>query len=65
MASLYVSQQGCYVCVQGETLVVKGGDEILFQVQLPLMEQILIFGNSQVTTPAIRACLWPYFSREV
>jgi CRISP-associated protein Cas1 len=58
MRSLYVSQQNCYVSLQKETLVVKQGESIQGQVQLPLLEQILIFGKSQVSTQAIRACLW-------
>ena len=58
MRTLYVSQQGCYVALQQETLVVKQGEVIHAQVQLPLTEQILIFGKSQVTTQVIRTCLW-------
>jgi CRISPR-associated protein Cas1 len=58
MRTLYVSQQGCYVTLGGETLIVKQGKTICAQVQLPLLEQVLIFGKSQVTTQAIRACLW-------
>ena len=57
MKSLYVSQQGCYVSLQHETLLVKQGEQTLAQVQLPHLEQVLIFGKSQVTTQAIRACL--------
>lgn len=58
MRTLYVSQQGCYVALQQETLIVKKGETIYGQVQLPLLEQILIFGKSQVTTQVIRTCLW-------
>ncbi len=58
MKTLYVSQQGCYVNLDQETLLVKQKDQILAQVQLPLLEQVLIFGKSQITTQAIRACLW-------
>ncbi len=58
MRTLYVSQQNCYVSLQQESLIVKQGETIYGQVQLPLLEQILIFGKSQVTTQAIRACLW-------
>lgn len=58
MRSLYISQQGCYVCLQQETILVKQTDKILGQVQLPLLEQILVFGKSQITTQVIRACLW-------
>ena len=58
MRTLYVSQQGCYVSLQQETLIVKQGETVHAQVQLPLLEQILIFGKSQVTTQVIRTCLW-------
>jgi CRISPR-associated protein Cas1 len=58
MRSLYVSQQGCYLKLQQETLIVKQGEIIHAQVQLPLLEAILIFGKSQVTTQVIRTCLW-------
>jgi CRISPR-associated protein Cas1 len=58
MRSLYISQQGCYVTLEQETLLIKQGKTIQGQVQLPHLEQILIFGKSQITTQAIRACLW-------
>ena len=38
--------------------MIKQGQTILEEVQLPLVEQILILGQSQVTTQLIRACLW-------
>ncbi|AFY61926.1 CRISPR-associated endonuclease Cas1 [Synechococcus sp. PCC 6312] len=57
MKSLYVSQQGCYLCLSQEQILIKKGKTTLNQVQLPLVEQILIFGKSQVTTQLIRACL--------
>lgn len=58
MKTLYVSQQGCYLCLKQDLLIIKRGDQVLKQIQLPLIEQVLIFGKSQVTTQAIRACLW-------
>lgn len=58
MQTLYVSRQGCYVSLDGEFLVVKRDEEVLNQVQLPLLEMVLIFGKSQMTTQAIRSCLW-------
>ena len=58
MQTLYVSEQNCYVCLQKETLLVKQGETVYAEVQLPLLEQILIFGKSQITTQVIRACLW-------
>ncbi|MBR8829388.1 MAG: CRISPR-associated endonuclease Cas1 [Gomphosphaeria aponina SAG 52.96 = DSM 107014] len=57
MKSLYVSQQGCYISLKNESLLVKQGETILNEVQLPLLEQVLIFGKSQVTTQAIISCL--------
>ena len=57
MRSLYISQQGCYISLQQETLIVKQGDTIHGSVQLPLLEQILVFGKSQITTQVILACL--------
>lgn len=57
MRSLYISQQGCYVTLRQELVVIKQGQTILDEVQLPLLEQILLFGKSQVTTQLIRACL--------
>jgi CRISPR-associated protein Cas1 len=58
MKSLYVSQQGCDISLSKETLIVRYQQNILNQVQIPLIEQILIFGKSQITTQAIRACIW-------
>lgn len=57
MRTLYVSQQGCYLSLQQELVLIKQGQTVLDEVQLPLLEQILIFGNTQVTTQVIRACL--------
>ncbi len=58
MRTLYVSQQGCYVSLCQEILRVKKGDTTYAEVKLPLIEQLLIFGKSQITTQAIHACLW-------
>jgi CRISPR-associated protein Cas1 len=55
--TLYVSQQGCYLSLRQESVLIKRGELILDEVQLPLLEQILIFGRSQVTTQVIQACL--------
>jgi len=57
MRSLYVSQQGCTVTLDQENLIVSSQGQAIATVQLPLLEQVLIFGQSQVTTQAIRACL--------
>lgn len=57
MNTIYVSQQGCYLSLKKELLIVRHGKNILEEVQLPLIEQILIMGKSQITTQAIRVCL--------
>lgn len=58
MRTLYVSQQGCMLSLQREQVLIKQGERVLESVQLPLLEQVLIFGQSQVTTQLIRACLY-------
>jgi CRISP-associated protein Cas1 len=57
MRSLYLSQQGCYVSLMQESLVVSYQRQEIQRVQLPMLEQVLMFGQSQLTTQAIRACL--------
>jgi CRISPR-associated protein Cas1 len=57
MKTLYLSEQGCYVSLRQETLQVKQGKTLLQTVALPGVEQLLVFGKSQVTTQALRACL--------
>lgn len=58
MTTLYVSQQGCYLSLKQELLLISKNKQVISEVQLPLIEQVLIFGKSQVTTQAIRACLF-------
>jgi CRISP-associated protein Cas1 len=57
MRTLYLSLQGCYLSLEQEQLIIQRQKVEIQRVQLPLTEQILVFGNSQITTPAIRACL--------
>lgn len=57
MTTVYISQQGCYLSLKQNLLLVSKNNEVISEVQLPLVEQILIFGKSQVTTQLIRACL--------
>lgn len=58
MKTLYISQQGSYVSLKQEFLQVNLKNQLIAEVQLPLLEQVLIFGQAQITTQAIRACLW-------
>ncbi|PSO48911.1 MAG: hypothetical protein BRC33_08325 [Cyanobacteria bacterium SW_9_44_58] len=57
MQTLYVVQQGCYVCRDQQKLLIKRGGNVLGEVRIPLLEQVLIFGRSQITTQAIQTCL--------
>ena len=57
MRSLYISQQGCKLSLKKELLILKKNNVQLQEVQLPFLEQIFLFGNTQVTTQAIQACL--------
>ena len=57
MRTLYLSLQGCHLSLEQEQLIIQRQKVEIQRVQLPLTEQILVFGNSQITTPAIRACL--------
>jgi CRISP-associated protein Cas1 len=57
MNSLYISTQGGYLSLSKETLILKKDDVIISKSQLPLLENILIFGNTQVTTQVIKTCL--------
>jgi CRISPR-associated protein Cas1 len=58
MQTLYISRQGCQLSLKQNTVLVKQQGAVLETVQLPLLEQILVFGPSQVTTQLARACLW-------
>jgi CRISP-associated protein Cas1 len=53
-----VSQPYCSLSLKQEQILVKQKTKVLQTVQLPHLDQILIFGQSQITTQAIRACLW-------
>jgi CRISPR-associated protein Cas1 len=58
MRTLYISEQNCYLSLDKESVFVKQGNTVCGEVQLPLLEQILIFGKSQISTQVIRSCLW-------
>lgn len=57
MNSLYISTQGGYLSLKKETIILTKDGQTLTTAQLPLLENILIFGNTQVTTQTIKACL--------
>ena len=53
MAVLYLVEQGATLRKQGERLVVEKDGETLASVPAVKVEQVVIFGNVQLTTPAI------------
>jgi CRISP-associated protein Cas1 len=57
MRTLYISQQGCSLSLRRESVIVQYKGNDLAIAQLPLLEQILVFGKSQLTTQLICACL--------
>jgi len=57
MRTLYVSRQGCWVGVRQECLQVRWQGQVVEEVALPTLEQVMVFGRSQVSVDALRACL--------
>lgn len=57
MKTLYLSRQGSRASLRGEQVRIECQGQLLQEVQLPLLEQILVFGQVQLTTPLIRSCL--------
>jgi len=57
MRSLYLLRPFGTAGLKGEQVVVSCGEEELERVPLPQLDQILVYGNLQLTTPLIRACL--------
>jgi CRISPR-associated protein Cas1 len=57
MRSLYLLQAFGQAGLEGEQVVIRRGGELLERVRLPLLDQILVMGNVQLSTPLLRACL--------
>ncbi|MGI8782100.1 MAG: CRISPR-associated endonuclease Cas1 [Acidobacteriota bacterium] len=55
--TLYLTEPGCVIGQEGERLLVRQSGQVLLDAPIFKVERILIFGNSTLTTPAIRACL--------
>lgn len=54
---LYVVEQGSKLSRKGRRLVVAKNAEVLAQVPLIQVSQVIVFGNSQITTPALHLLL--------
>lgn len=57
MRTVYLLRQYGMARLEGEQLVVQQGGEEIERVGLPLVDQILILGNIQLSTPLLRSCL--------
>jgi len=57
MAVLYLTEQGAIVRKTGDRLIVEKDHETLAEIPCEKLESILIFGNVQVTTPALAELL--------
>lgn len=57
MHTVYLLRQYGTAGLEGEQLVVRLRGEEIDRVPLPQVDQILVLGNVQLTTPLIRACL--------
>lgn len=53
MPTLYLTEQGSKLAKTSKRLVVKKDDEILLEVPEFKVDQVLIFGNIQITTQAM------------
>ena len=54
MANLYITEQGAVLRKTGDRLIVEKNSEVLLDVQCHKIETVLIFGNVQFTTQAVR-----------
>lgn len=57
MATLYIVEQGAELSCDHERLLVRRGAETLLHVPLIKVDDVLIFGNVSVTTPALKRLL--------
>jgi len=57
MRTIYLMRQYGTARLDGEQLVVRQREEEIERVGLPLVDQILVMGNVQLSTPLLRACL--------
>lgn len=56
-STIYITRQGCTVNLVKEKIIIKHKGIVCQECQLPLIDLILVFGSSQLTTQVIKACL--------
>ncbi len=57
MATLYVVEQGTELACHGERMEIRRDDAVIASVPLVKIDDVLIFGNVSLTTPAIKRLL--------
>jgi CRISP-associated protein Cas1 len=57
MRTLYLQQQGSVLSKEQERLIVSFDKEVILEIPILKVEQVIIFGNIQLTTQAMQACL--------
>lgn len=57
MRTLYLQQQGSVLSKEQERLIVSFDKEVITEIPILKVEQVIIFGNIQLTTQAMQACL--------
>ena len=57
MSVIYLREQGAYIKLSGEKLVVTKGSDTLLQIPLFMLEHISLFGNVQITSQAMTKVL--------
>lgn len=57
LRTLYLLENGAVLNKEGERFLVSRHGEALLQVPMMRIDQIMVFGNVQITTPALHECL--------
>ena len=57
MAFLYITEQGAKISQTGQRLIIQKEDQKLAELPLIKIEAVLLYGNIQVTTQAMRCLL--------
>lgn len=57
MSTLYLTEQGTRISLKGQRLILKRDEELLMDIPLRKISRLFLFGNIQLTTPALHALL--------
>jgi CRISPR-associated protein Cas1 len=57
LSTLYLSEQGSYLSYSQKRLMVKKGEEVIMELPAIKIQQVIVFGQCGVTTPALDFCL--------